>query len=269
MSYLKNFHFQLLGDASSTRKLVFLHGLMGFGQNWLRIAQAFSKTHHILLFDQRGHGRSFHPSAGYAPADYAEDLHKILLELEWPRITLVGHSMGGRNALEFAHTYPQVIEKLVIEDIGPAINQFGSNGISQILDFVPVPFANRQAAKDFFATAFIEKFAQRSNVLGLSQFLFANIREDENKLANWRFYLPGIRQSLSEGRAQERWHQIESLQAPTLWIRGEHSQDLSPPIFAEILRRNPKIQGVEIKNAGHWVHTDQPDEFIRTLLGFL
>ncbi len=269
MSYLENFHYQLLGHPTSPRKLVFLHGLMGFGQNWMRIAQAFAEDHHILLLDQRGHGRSFHPATGYSPKDYAEDLHKILEELDWSKIVLVGHSMGGRNALEFTHTYPQMIEKLVIEDIGPAVNHFGSNFIGELLDFIPTEFESKKAAKGFFDKQFIEKFSKTTNVKGLSQFMFANIREDENKKAVWRFYLPGIRESLAQGRAEERWNQIEALEVPTLWIHGEKSQDLSREVFAEILKRNPKIQGVEIKNAGHWVHADKPDDFIRTLLGFL
>ncbi len=235
----------------------------------MRVTQAFTATHQILIYDQRGHGRSFQPAVGYAPSDYAEDLCKIIDELGWQKIELVGHSMGGRNALEFAHTYPQRVEKLVIEDIGPAMNHHGSNFISGLLDNIPVPFANKASAKKYFDEDFLRIYASTTNPKGLAMFLSANLQEAADHTMNWRFYVPGIRESLEQGRALERWNEIEELRTPTLWIHGEKSQDLSREVYEEILRRNPAIIGVEIKNAGHWVHSDQPAEFIATLLGFL
>ncbi len=267
--YLKNFHYQFLGNENSPRKLVFLHGLMGSAANWMRVTPAFTSTHHMLIYDQRGHGRSFQPQSGYSPKDYAEDLRKILDELCWEKIELVGHSMGGRNALEFTHTYPQRVEKLVIEDIGPSLNQYGSSFIGGLLNFIPVPFASRKLAKSFFEVEFMAKYADKPNPRGLALFLLANLQEGPDKRLRWRFFLPGIRESLIQGRAEERWHEIEALRIPILWIHGEKSEDLSKEVFQEILRRNSKIKGVEIKNAGHWVHSDQPQEFIATLLGFL
>ena len=78
MFSLSNFNYQILGDSSSTNKLVFLHGLMGFASNWKRIARHFESDFEILIYDQRGHGRSFHPAKGFAPEDYAQDLFEIL-----------------------------------------------------------------------------------------------------------------------------------------------------------------------------------------------
>src|SRR5512135_2152018 len=101
MSYLDNFSYQVLGNEKGA-KVVFLHGLMGSGVNWRKIAQSLEADYQVLIFDQRGHGRSFQPSSGYAPEDYANDLALILEELRWEKILLVGHSMGGRNALHFA-----------------------------------------------------------------------------------------------------------------------------------------------------------------------
>src|SRR5436305_14748609 len=108
--FLDNFHYQITGvteaSGGEAPKLVFLHGVMGYSANWRRIARAFEHTHHVLVYDQRGHGRSFQPPTGYAPEDYASDLEKILDELGWGAIQLVGHSMGGRAALHFAYESP-------------------------------------------------------------------------------------------------------------------------------------------------------------------
>src|SRR4051812_15656878 len=115
---LSQFHHQIAGNPAG-HKLVFLHGLMGSASNWRKITPAFENDYQILIYDQRGHGRSFKPISGYTPADFAGDLKNIIDELGWEKIHLVGHSMGGRNALEFAQLFPRRIDHLVIEDITP------------------------------------------------------------------------------------------------------------------------------------------------------
>ena len=133
MSHLENFHYQVLG-ASSAPKLVFLHGLLGSGNNWRKITAQFQDRFQILIYDQRGHGRSFQPDTGYAPEDYAQDLTKILDELNWAKINLVGHSMGGRNALAFSTMNPERLNSLVIEDIGPTSGKDSVDKIERLLN---------------------------------------------------------------------------------------------------------------------------------------
>ena len=108
MSYLNNFNYQILGQKANP-KLVFLHGLMGFGSNWRTMARHFEERYEILLYDQRGHGRSFQP-AEYRLDDYADDLDKITAELGWTSFILVGHSLGGLVGYGVAGT--ETAEKL-------------------------------------------------------------------------------------------------------------------------------------------------------------
>ncbi len=267
LPFLDNFHYQITGD-SSHPKLVFLHGVMGFAANWRRITKAFEDNYQTLAFDQRGHGRSFQPTLGYGPDDYAGDLLKILDELQWQKVTLIGHSMGGRVAFHFASEHPVRVERLVIEDIGPVMNPYGASLVTSLINHIPVPFPSKRAAKEFFDTKFMEIYKDHPQRLGLAAYLYANLTENENKEAVWRFYLPGIRESISQGAAIERWEEIEALQMPTLVARGEMSRDLPHETFLKILRRNPRIDGVEIPGAGHWVHSDQPELFIQALRAF-
>lgn len=269
MSYLDKFYHQITGRGEDAPKLVFLHGVMGFTANWRRIAKAFEDEFRVLVFDQRGHGRSFQPAIGYAPEDYAGDLEKILDELGWQQIHLVGHSMGGRVAIHFAHENPERVTRLVVEDIGPSMYPEGVGLISRLLDTVPVPFANKREAKEWFDTEFMRLFADQSRREGLAAYLYANLKENEAKQAVWRFYEPGMRESVAQGRATERWDEIEELKVPTLVVRGEHSRDLPREIFDRMLAANLLIKGVEIAGAGHWVHSDQPDAFIEALKAFL
>lgn len=255
--------------AGQPKRLVFLHGVMGFASNWRLISREFESEYQVLLYDQRGHGRSFRPPTGYAPEDYAGDLNQILTELNWPSVDLVGHSMGGRVAFTFARLWPERVRRLVIEDIGPVMQPDAVSMITQILDFVPVPFADRESAKRFFAQDFLARFGDGRSAQGLGAFLYANLAESDGGGLGWRFFEPGVRESLKLGRSKERWDDISALTRPTLLVRGELSRDLPQDVFEQTLRANPRIRGAVIQGAGHWVHSERPREFIQALRAFL
>lgn len=251
-------------------RMVFLHGVMGFSANWRRIAKAFEDNFQVLVYDQRGHGRSFHPSLGYGAEDYADDLDNILTELAWPKIdALIGHSMGGRVAMHFAATRPEKVARLVIEDIGPAMYPARASLVMRMLDAVPVPFASKRAAKEWFDGEFLQIFQAERKPQELAQFLFANLTENQTGQAVWRFYAPGIRESVERGRAEEKWDEVSQLTMPTLVIRGELSNDLPRAIYQRMLSTNSHLRGVEIAGAGHWVHSEEPEKFIQAVQMFL
>lgn len=242
---------------------------MGSAANWRRIIRDFEKDYQILAYDQRGHGRSFKPASGYRPQDYAEDLHGILAELKWEKIYLVGHSMGGRNALEFSHRYMQRIIKLVIEDIGPNGDLNAVRAIEKLLERVPTPFASKAEAKVFFETEYPKRISHHPQPVVLSQYFYSNIVETPEGKADWRFSKAGILESVREGRREDRWDMIRALSIPTLVVRGERSEDLSREMFDRMLAENPKyLTGVEIADSGHWVHFDQPEAFVSALQDF-
>lgn len=265
MSYLANFNSQILGPTSpETPKIVFLHGLMGFGSNWKTIARRFDQDYQILLYDQRGHGRSFHPGK-YGLQDYAEDLYKILGELQWSKVVLIGHSMGGRVALEFASQYPDFVEKLVIVDIGPVADLPSMYAVEEKIRSVPVPFADRDQARAFFDGPFFNKYKSEM----LKQFFYANIDKNTQGQMSWRFDKEGILETLRQSRLGDQWAQIKNLTKPTLVIRGENSKDLNSETFERMIQENPRIQGVILPGAGHWVHVEKPQETIQLLEAFL
>lgn len=277
MSYLQNFKYELSGR-SDAPKIVFLHGVMGSAANWRKITPAFQSQFQVLTYDQRGHGGSFKPDGGYSPSDYAEDLRLILNELQWERVVLVGHSMGGRNVLQFAHAHPDRLLALVIEDIGPQGNPEAMQKTLNLVEMVPVPFANKQEAKDYLMGEFVDRLSRSDKMKGeggrkaavvLAQYFYTNIEQQKDGTADWRFSKPAVLESLRAGHAQERWEIIRQLQMPTLFVRGEKSEDFSHKELQRVLAANPRIQGVEIAGAGHWVHFDQPERFIHEIMGFL
>lgn len=268
MAYLDNFYHQFYGPEDG-RKWIFVHGLMGYGQNWRRIISGLEASERCFTYDQRGHGRSFQPESGYAPEDYSDDLKKITDEMGWDKFVLVGHSMGGRNVLNFASRFPEKIEKLVIEDIGPEAKPNAQEYYEYLLNLVPSPFPSREEARRYFFDDFVKTAKTRENVQVMANYFYSNMVEQADGSVNWRFSKQGIIDSVLYGRSEERWQEVVDLKVPTLWIRGGNSQELSKENFEKVLASNTNITGVEIPGAGHWVHSDQPQAFIEALRNYV
>lgn len=258
-SYIDNFSSSIKG-LEDRPKLVFLHGLMGSWTNWRRIITAFEGSFQVLAYDQRGHGKSFRPQTGYTPQDYAQDLRVILDELGWDKISLVGHSMGGRNAFVFAAQYPERVERLVVEDISPQGSEENVREIEQILQKVLTPFYDKRQAKEQILGAFENQV--------LAQYLYANIAEVSPGVFDWRFSKEAIIASVRAGHEKSLWEEWKRVKAPTLLIRGENSSDLTQQFYEKMLAENPLSKGKVILGSGHWVHFDQPNAFIQALQEF-
>lgn len=240
---------------------------MGSGANWRSVAKSFQEEFEILLLDQRGHGRSQHFDS-YTPDDYADDLLMFLEEWGWDQIHLVGHSMGGRNAFHFAHLHPEKIEKLVIEDITPAPDEKSADRITRMINLVPVPFQSRKEAKDFFQDKFPKALLGNPQAKTLGDYFYTNMAEQKDGTTSWRFDVDGIIATIEAGRKVELWNEVEALSMPTLWMRGSESEDLSKAHFDRVLESNSEIQGIEIGPSGHWIHFDQPAQFIEAIQRF-
>ncbi len=265
---LKDFHYRVTGvgaEASSVPNsapwVIFIHGLLGAGANWRRITPAFEGDFRVLVYDQRGHGKSFKPARGYAPEDFADDLKFLMDELKIEKAFIVGHSMGGRNALTFTYKYPERVEKLVIEDIGPEAYVQDESSLVARLRSVPVPFPNKKAAKEYLLTHFPDP--------KLGQYFYTSIKELPNGQATWIFDLDVVAEIISLGRGVERWYELEGIRCPTLVVRGSESDELSRDVFEKMKACGPWVKGVEIAGAGHWVHFDKPDEFISIVRDFI
>ena len=267
MNALNNFSYQILGTPGRPR-LVFLHGLMGSGVNWRKVTSKTEGNFEILTFDQRGHGRSFKPETGYTYEHYSQDIENIAKELNWESFHLVGHSMGGRNALHYAANYSHRVTKLIIEDAPPFVAPDRLEKNKELLLAVPTPFGSKLEARDFFLKEF-EHLISHPQAKQIAQYLLSNIEKKENGMADWRFSLSGILETVHEGIQRQLWDELCLLSMPTFVVRGSDSEILSQKDFQRMLEANECVTGVEIPNAGHWVHADRPEEFTREILDFL
>ncbi|MCK6599448.1 MAG: alpha/beta hydrolase [Bdellovibrionaceae bacterium] len=271
---LGNFNYRITGDLQRP-KVVFLHGLMGFLNNWGSVVRGLSDRYCCLVYDQRGHGKSMKPAFGYQPEDYANDLNQIIVELGWDKIILVGHSMGGRNALCFSKLFPEKLDKLVIVDISPDYNPNSFVYFEKMLNLVPTPFSTQDEMKLFFETRFIAEFPAKEDAKVLAKFLMANLvslnssSEDGNSRIDWKFSKVAILESVKLAQPDLLWNWVEHISCECLYIRGNRSKDLDKETFDRIIKSNSMIKGVEISDAGHWVHSEQPVLFLNELKKFL
>lgn len=266
--FLSNFHYSILGTNESER-IVFVHGLMAFAANWRKIANRLEDQYQCLIYDQRGHGRSFKPETGYRTEDFAEDLYRITEDLGWDRFHLVGHSMGGKNAIVFADLYPEKVRTLTIEDIGAEATPKVLDYYQRMLDAVPTPFKSREEVQHFFKEEFVKRFPAKEPNEVLATFLQANIEEKPDKTYDWRFSKQAIFETVRSGHQKNRWHEVSQLKMPILLVRGEKSHIFSHEEYEKMLMTNSKIKGIEVPEAGHWLHYEKYEEFVQILRDFI
>ena len=254
--------------------VVIVHGLYGSSDNWLTVAKKLSSNYKVFMIDQRNHGRSPN-SEEHSYEAMKKDLAEFFDQQKIEKAILMGHSMGGKTAMSFAADYPERIEKLIIVDIAPK-DYFLLNDESQYylhnnilramleLDFSRIE--SRKQVEEFL----IERIDSRQIV----QFLLKNVhRSKENHQYEWRLNVPVLYDNLDEIIKGVNAHWFDDRlpinNYPVLFIKGTNSNYILPEDFASIRRIYPEAGIVEIPNAGHWLHAEQPQLFMEAVLNFL
>lgn len=241
--------------------LALLHGLFGMARNLGTIARALAPTHRVLAMDLRNHGASPHVT----PMDYpsmAEDvLHSLRHHNALPA-AVMGHSMGGKVAMHLALTHPDAVARLLISDIAPVPYPSRNAPILAAMRAIPLhPGLTRQQADDALAAAQPDP--------AIRAFLLQNLRLHDAATAGpaWRAGLPEIEAGLP---AIEGWQPPATpYPGPTLFVAGANSRYILPEHRPTIRALFPAARFVTIKNAGHWVHADNPEGFNAVLKAFL
>lgn len=251
-------HYQTYGHAGRPA-LVLLHGLLGSATNWSSIGRQLSADYYVLVPDLRNHGNSPHTD-GMTYTEMTQDLIGLLERERIARATLVGHSMGGKLAMHFALLAPHRVQALGIVDVCPVTYHHTFDHYFDLFARIdPAHITCRDDAQQQMIAAGIDEVMQF--------FLLQNLRRTENGWA-WRINLAALRSGQVD---------IVSFDAPpgyrydgrTCVIYGTESDYVLPKYGATLSAYFPEVALHPIAGAGHWVHVDQPQEFIRTLQQFL
>ena len=247
--------------------MVLLHGLRGHGHSWDDVSAALCRDFHVMALDQRGRGDSdWAPGGDYSTEAYVADLAGFCDVLGLDSFVLVGHSMGGRNSMEFTGRYPERVKKLIVVDVGPEIDPRGGERIAQEIRDVPEGFESFEAVVEHMG---------RQNRFASDTVLRRRLQYATKELANgkigWRYDL-AIRQERRQGNSppsQDMWPVLPKITCPTLIVRGLDTDLLSPEVAQRMVATMPNAKVVEVARAGHMVFEDNPDDFIPAVQAFL
>ena len=250
-------HSNIIGEGTP---FVILHGFLGMGDNWKTLARQFSQSNfEVHLVDQRNHGRSFHDGE----FDYelmTEDLMQYCDANNLDDIVLLGHSMGGKTAMQFATTYPDLVNRLMVADISPRYYPIHHdtilNGLSQ-LDFSEIK--TRGQADEVLSNYVPE--------VGTRMFLLKNLYWVEKGQLGLRINLPVLKEHVSE--VGEALPSHATFQKDTLFLRGDKSEYIGAQDEAIIKRHFPQSEIVTVNNAGHWLHAENPKDFYQAVIDFV
>ncbi|MGY1744687.1 alpha/beta fold hydrolase [Blastococcus sp. SYSU D00695] len=267
-------HARTLGEAGP--RVVFVHGLFGQGRNWTTIAKGLADRHRVTLLDLPNHGHS----PWTERVDYLDMAGLVAEELAsyGEPVTLVGHSMGGKVAMQLALRRPELLRALVVVDIAP-VEYPVSGGRTDDPDEEASPFAAFIAAMravdlDRLQTREDADAALRTAVPSrmVRSFLLQSLVRDgvgPDGGWRWRLNLELLGRDLEELRGFPEPPPGATYDGPVLWVAGATSHYVLPADRARMDALFPRTRLVRIKDAGHWVHSEQPEVFLETLRRFL
>ena len=240
--------------------VIILHGVFGMLDNWQHFAKLLSKDYWIITLDLRNHGKSPH-SEIFDYKSMSNDLIHFMEQHHIKSTNFIGHSMGGKLAMTLALEHPEYVNKLVIIDIGIKAYPPKHNFIFDALCSLDIEkYQNRIEIEN----ELINKIREKRIV----QFLLKNIKRDKtSKKFQWKMNLKAIKNNYN--RINETIESDFPFSGDTLFIKGERSDYLLKEDIPQIKALFPNAKFITIKNAGHWVHAEQPDKLLQAINEFI
>lgn len=250
-------HFQGFGEGD--RSVILLHGLFGLSANLGPLARELARDYRVLVPDLRNHGRSFQATEMNYPL-MAADVLRLMDTAGIARAALIGHSMGGKVAMQAALDHPGRIERLLVADIAP-------------IDYQPhhrlLLAALREAGADFLADRkrTREILETRIDEPGVVALMLMNRARREDGSWHWRFNLDAIERDYAQILAAP--HSEQPYPGPVLFLKGERSEYILPAHLEPTRRLFPGARLKIVAGAGHWLHAEKPLVFLRLVRDFL
>jgi len=248
-------HFKKIGEGNP---LLIIHGLFGSADNWGTLGKKFAINNTVYLIDLRNHGRSPH-STEMNYDIMADDLNELISDENILNPILIGHSMGGKAALQYAEKYPNVLKKLIIADIGIKKYPMHHDVIISGLKNVDLNIIQSRSEATKKLGEYVKEF-------GIQQFLLKNLYWIEKGQLAWRMNLTVIAEKIHEILNEIK---INKNETETLFLRGELSNYILDEDFEDIFKAFPNGEIKTIEGAGHWLHAENPISFYKKVVDFI
>ena len=238
--------------------LIILHGLFGSSDNWYTLAKLFSTHFTVFLIDQRNHGQSPH-SDEFNYSLLTEDLQEFIEEHKLQRPSIIGHSMGGKTAMNYAVRYGENVDKLIIVDIVPKKYPVHHDQILEGLMAVTAANLDSRNEADGVLAGFVAEPEVR-------QFLLKNLSRKSTGGFEWKINVEAINkniEAMGEGMVYQGTYN-----SPVLFIKGAKSDYYASGDEALIKTIFPQATFVTL-DTGHWVQAENPEVFGKLVLDYL
>ena len=238
--------------------VLILHGLLGSSDNWTTIARDLADHYTVFSLDLRNHGHSFKSDHFDYPI-MAEDVRAFIQQHDLKNVSVIGHSMGGKVAMQLAFLYPEFLHKLVVVDIAPkAYPPQNLQAVDSLLN-LDLTSVSRLSQADEQLQAAIPDASERLSHL-------KNLKRGPEGAYHWQVNLEAIRRSYEfiSGAVTNGTYA-----KACLFIRGWKSDYIQDVDWDDILECFPLAQLESIPEAGHWVHIQARQLFVKTVLAFL
>lgn len=252
---------------SDSTPLLVIHGLFGSKRNWGTFCRTYNEMtgREIIAVDCRNHGESEHSAEMSYPL-MCHDIKNTLTQLDIPKAVVIGHSMGGKLAMTMALTMPSYIEKVIVVDVSPfpsSLNWLDEfQGYLQAM--INVDFSQVKTRSDVDSI-----LATSIPSPGIRSFILTNLRKDEQGNFSWQLNLKGLQQNIENVFTGIHLNGHEAFKRETLFVAGGKSDHLKPHDLREIRTMFPEASLEVVPDASHFVHTDQPKEFLEIVDKFL
>lgn len=242
------------------KPLLIIHGFLGMSDNWKTMGTQFAADEfQVHLLDLRNHGKSFH-SDEFSYEIMSEDVYDYCKANNLEKVNILGHSMGGKTAMLFAANHPEMVEKLIVADIGPKFYPHHHQTIFEGLNAVDFSKKPSRSEVEEILSKYITDFGTR-------QFLLKSLYWQEPGQLAFRFNLAVFNAKMDEIGKPLPENVI--FNKPTLFIRGGNSNYILDSDFENIKKHFPNSRIETIPNVGHWLHAENPKMFHEIASSFL
>ncbi|NUM31356.1 MAG: alpha/beta fold hydrolase [Bacteroidetes bacterium] len=244
-----NLFFRKYGEQNPP--IVILHGLFGMSDNWHNIAKRLSENFTVYTLDLRNHGNSPHTFEMNFKL-MAEDVNNFIENENIGKIYLIGHSLGGKVCMMFANLFPQKILKMIVVDISP--KQYSASHYKYINAMKEINYNSKSRIE--IEENLSKKITNRSELL----FILKNLIRTETNNFALKINLDSIEKNYENLIAAIDF--IEKIKIPVLFLKGEFSNYINSDDEIMINNYFLNAQIKTIKNAEHWIHADNPNDFL-------
>ncbi len=254
---MEKLHSKIIGTG---QPLLILHGFLGMSDNWKTLGNQYAEQgFEVHLIDQRNHGRSFH-STDFDYVFLSDDVVNYANQHNIDHAYVLGHSMGGKTAMQLATSRPDLVKKLIVADIAPKFYPPHHQPIVNALTGLNLDQITSRKEAD-------EQLSHDLPDFGIRQFLLKNLYWKEKDSLGLRFNLEVLKDRMEE--IGENIEPTAVYDGPTLFIRGDRSEYIMPGDFENAKNHFPKAQLETVDRAGHWLHAENPKQFFEKTLDFL